>query len=82
MHQFTQSKSIAELLLQHDLGLGEICEVDDHEQILHGAVEHLLKLRRVNLECPRLTPAQWENVLRSIPYEEEWMDWPVAYGVA
>ena len=40
------------------------------------------KLRRVNLECPRLTPAQWENVLRSIPYEEEWMDWPVAYGVA
>ena len=40
-----------ELLLQCNLGLGEVGEIHHHQQVLHRVVEQPLKLRHVNLRA-------------------------------
>jgi len=45
----TISKHLVELLLQHDLRLGEVGKVDDHQQVLQRVVEHFLELGRIHL---------------------------------
>jgi hypothetical protein len=43
---------LQQLLLEQHLGAGEVGEVGDHQEVLHHIVEHLLKLRRLDLVPP------------------------------